>query len=161
MTDTPNWVRIVREFDAPIETVWDMWTKADLFQKWYGPRGMSVPMAEMDVAVGGTRKICMEMSTPDRTMQMWFTGVYSEITPPTRLVYTESMCDADGVILSQESMGMPKGHPDVTEVIVDLVDLGGRTRMTMVHRGVPEGTAGEGGWNQAMDKLAEWLGANS
>ena len=157
MNDQSNWVRIEREFDAPIEMVWDMWTKAKLFQTWYGPKGMSVPTAEMDVVVGGTRKICMEMVTPDRTMSMWFTGVYKEVSRPTRLVYTESMCDADGVLIPPQAMGMPDGHPDVTDVIVELEDLGGRTRMTMVHVGVPEGTAGEGGWLQAIEKLSEAL----
>lgn len=161
MNDQSNWVRIEREFDAPIEMVWNMWTKPDLFQAWYGPKGMSVPTAEMDVVVGGTRKICMEMVTPDRTMSMWFTGVYKEVSRPTRLVYTESMCDADGVLIPPQAMGMPAGHPDVTDVIVELEDLGGRTRMTMVHVGVPEGTAGEGGWLQAIEKLGEALARTS
>ena len=161
MNDQAKWVRIEREFDAPIEMVWDMWTKAELFQTWYGPKGMSVPKAEMDVVVGGTRKICMEMVTPDRTMSMWFTGVYKEVSRPTRLVYTESMCDADGVLIPPQAMGMPDGHPDVTDVIVELEDLGGRTRMTMVHVGVPEGTAGEGGWLQAIEKLGEALARTS
>lgn len=158
MTETPNWVKIQREFDAPIETVWQMWTDPALFKEWYGPRGMSVPVAEMDVTVGGTRKVSMQMVTPDRMMTMWFTGVYKEVNAPTRLVYTESMCDEDGVIIPASSMGMPEGHPDITEVIVELSETNGKTQMTMVHVGVPEGTAGEGGWNQAFDKLAEKIG---
>ncbi|MEX0309967.1 MAG: SRPBCC domain-containing protein, partial [Tateyamaria sp.] len=55
MTDEQAFVRIERDFDAPIDLVWRMWTDADLFKQWYGPRGMTVPVAEMDVAVGGTR----------------------------------------------------------------------------------------------------------
>ncbi len=158
MSDDANWVRIERVFDAPIEQVWSMWVEAAKFQKWYGPNGMSIPVAEMDVTVGGTRKICMEMVTPDRTMKMWFTGVYKEVSAPNRLVYTESMCDENGVIIPPEQMGMPPGHPDVTEVIVELREEAGQTHMTMVHVGVPAGTAGEGGWNQAIDKLGAVLG---
>ena len=157
MTDAPEWVRIERTFDAPIENVWSMWTDPSKFQSWYGPNGMTIPVAEMDVTIGGTRKICMEMVTPDRTMQMWFIGVYKEISAPTRLVYTESMCDADGTLIPPEQMGMPAGHPDITEVIVDLREDGGQTHMTMVHVGVPSGTAGEGGWLQAIDKLSAAL----
>jgi uncharacterized protein YndB with AHSA1/START domain len=157
MTDQTSWVEIQREFDAPIDVVWDMWTDPNLFKQWYGPKGMSIPTAEMDVVIGGTRKICMEMKSPERTMSMWFTGVYKEINRPSRLVYTESMCDADGVIISPQSMGMPEGHPDITEVIVKLSENDGKTVMTMVHVGVPEGSAGAGGWNQAIDKLAEAL----
>lgn len=153
MTSDGNWVKIERRFDANINLVWDMWTKPELFQTWYGPNGFKVPEAEMDTVVGGIRKICMKMETPERTMQMWFTGVYKEINAPHRLVYTESMCDADGVIISPQSMGMPDGHPDVTEVIVELREDGDGTVMTMIHVGVPEGSAGGGGWTQAFDKL--------
>jgi len=159
MTDQQKWVKITREFDASKAAVWNMWTDPDMFKQWYGPMGMSVPVAEMDVVVGGTRKVCMEMKTPERTMSMWFIGVYKEISEGSRLVYTESMCNADGVIISPQSMGMPEGHPDITEVIVDLKEADGKTTMTMVHVGVPEGSAGGGGWNQAFDKLAGVLGS--
>lgn len=153
MTDTKTWVRIDRDFAAPIQDVWKMWTDPALFRQWYGPMGLSVPVAEMDLVIGGQRKVCMEMKTPERAMSMWFIGVYKEINPPSRLVYTESMCDADGTLISPASMGMPDGTPDVTEVIVDLTETEGRTHMTMTHVGVPAGTAGEGGWKQAFDKL--------
>lgn len=161
MSDQQTWVKIQREFDAGIELVWRMWTDPEMFKQWYGPKGMSVPTAEMDVVVGGTRKICMEMVMPERTMLMWFTGVYKEVNRPSRLVYTESMCDENGVIIPAASMGMPEGHPDITEVIVELTESDGKTMMTMVHVGVPEGTAGEGGWNQAFDKLEVFVRAQS
>ncbi len=153
MTDQPNWVRLQRTFDAPIERVWQMWTDPELYKQWYGPMGMNVPTAEMDVQVGGTRKVNMYMKTPDREMSMWFTGVFKELNAPNRLVYTEAMCQPDGTLIPPESMGMPAGSPDFTEVIVELTEDGGKTHMTMVHVGVPEGTAGEGGWNQALDAL--------
>lgn len=154
-THDDSWVRISRSFDAPITQVWEMWTDPAKFQSWYGPTGMSVPTAEMDVTVGGTRKI--SMATPDGSMTMWFIGVYKEVTPPRRLVYTESMCDEAGTLIPPAAMGMPEGTPDITEVIVDLAEDGGKTTMTLVHRGVPAGSAGEGGWMQAIDKLAAAL----
>lgn len=157
MSDDNKWLVIEREFDAPIDAVWRLWIDPELFKQWYGPRGMTLPVVEMDVAVGGVRKICMEMRSPERTISMWFIGVYKEVNPPRRLVYTESMCDAAGNIISPESMGMPEGHPDITEIIVDLREEDGKTRMKMVHVGVEEGTAGAGGWGQAFDKLAELL----
>jgi uncharacterized protein YndB with AHSA1/START domain len=154
MDDRDAWVRIEREFPATIKEVWEMWTDPVLFQQWYGPKGMSVPVAQMDLVVGGQRKICMEMKGPARTMSMWFIGTYKEVNPPSRLVYTESMCDADGALISPSSMGMPEGTPDMTEVVVDLSESNGTTHMTMIHVGVRSGTAGEGGWNQAFDKLS-------
>ena len=161
MSEEKTWVRIEREFDAPIAIIWKMWTDPDLFKAWYGPRGMSVPVAEMNVTVGGTRKVCMEMSSPERTMQMWFTGVYKEVSAPRRLVYTESMCDENGTLITPQSMGMPEDVPQITEVIVELAEVDGKTRMTMVHVGVEAGTAGEGGWKQAFDKLGEVLAAQA
>lgn len=152
-----EWVRIERTFDAPIEMVWRMWTQATLFQEWYGPNGMKVPVAEMDVFVGGRRKICMKMETPDRNMTMWFVGEYKEVNAPNRLVYTESMSDEGGNIISPESMGMPADHPEVTEVIVELSEADGKTTMKMTHVGVPAGSGGAGGWTQAIDKMAELI----
>lgn len=158
MSDDGDWVRITRDFDASPAEVWRMWTEPELFQTWYGPHGFSIPTAEFDLTVGGTRKINMEMVTPERSMSMWFIGVFKEISAPTRLVYTESMCHADGTLISPADMGM-EGLPDVTEVIVMLEAAGSGTRMTMVHMGVKAGTAGEGGWKQAFEKLAEALAA--
>ena len=160
MTQTEiEWVRIERTFEAPLETVWAMWTDASLFQKWYGPNGMSIPTAEMDVRVGGKRKICMQMSMPDREMKMWFVGEYVEVTAPTRLVYTESMADENGNVLSPKDMGMPEGHPEVTKIIVELEERDGKTKMTMTHIGVPQDSQGAGGWQQAIEKMVKLLEA--
>jgi len=148
-------IRIERTFDAPIDVIWQMWTEAEQFQKWYGPKGATIPVANMDVQVGGKRLICMEMNMPDRQMKMWFTGEYKEIVPTTRLVYTESMADENGNIIPPSAMGMPEGHPETTDVVVELENLNGRTKMIMTHVGVPAGSPGEGGWKMAFDKMAK------
>ena len=87
-------------------------------------------------------------------MTMWFIGKYKEVHPPHRLVYTESMCDEDGRIISPQTMGMPEGHPEVTEVIIELAEVDGATVMKLTHVGVPADSRGAGGWAQAIDKLA-------
>lgn len=158
-TMTQDAVVIERIFNAPIDFVWQLWTVAEQFQKWYGPQGATIPIAQMDVRVGGKRLICMEMRRPDRTMQMWFTGEYKEVVPTTRLVYTDSMADEEGNLLSPQAMGMPAGHPETTEVIVALADLGGSTKMVLTHVGVPADSGGAGGWNMAFDKLAAYIEA--
>ena len=56
-----------------------MWTEPEHFRSWYGPDGATIPVAKMDVRVGGTRLVCMEMQTPNGAMQMWFTGEYREV----------------------------------------------------------------------------------
>ena len=152
-------VTLERILDAPIDLVWQMWTEAEHFAAWYGPAGATVPVIEMDVTIGGTRHFCLEMQTPDGQSRMWFVGEYRVIDPPTRLVYTESMSDPDGNRISPEAMGMPGGHPEVTEVTVELTDVDGRTRMVMTHAGVPADSPGAMGWNMALDKLEAHLAA--
>ena len=153
MTTDTNHVRIERTFEAPIDVIWAMWTEADHFANWYGPMGAKIPNAEMDVQVGGSRHITMEMETPNGPMQMFFVGEYREIDPKTRLVYTESMADAAGNAMTAEQMGMPDGTPMETSVVVELDDRGDRTQMTMTHIGVPADSPGGQGWAMAIDKL--------
>ena len=156
MTATQS-VTLERVLDAPIDLVWQMWTDAEHFAAWYGPTGATVPVIEMDVTIGGTRHFCIEMQTPDGQSRMWFVGEYRVIEEPTRLVYTESMSDPDGNVVSPEAMGMPGGHPEVTEVTVELSDLDGRTRMVMTHAGIPADSPGAMGWSMALDKLEAHL----
>lgn len=152
-----NSVKIERTLDAPIDLVWQMWTEAEHFASWYGPMGMTIPVANMDVQVGGKRHICMEMNMPDRQMKMWFVGEYLEITPKTKLIYTEAMSDEEGNVMSPAAMGMPEGTPESTQVIVELEDLGGSTKMKMAHVGVPADSPGAKGWEMAIDKMVEYV----
>lgn len=146
-------VQIERTFTAPVEIVWSMWTEAEHFSNWYGPMGATIPKADMDVTVGGSRHIGMEMETPNGPMQMFFVGEYREITPTSRLVYTESMGDADGNPMTAEQMGMPAGTPMETSVVVELEADGDQTKMVMTHVGVPADSPGGQGWTMAIDKL--------
>ncbi|MEM7321804.1 MAG: SRPBCC domain-containing protein [Actinomycetota bacterium] len=152
-------VVIERHLDAPVATVWQMWTDPEHFKAWYGPTGATIPVAEMDVTVGGKRRISMAMETPNGPMTMWMVGEYKEIVENQRLVYTEAMADEDGNIKTSEEMGMPPGHPMVTDVIVELEDVDGKTKMTMTHVGVPADSPGAMGWNMAFDKLVAHLAA--
>src|SRR5438445_1341826 len=154
-------VVIERSFDAPVDLIWQMWTAPEHFAAWYGPDGATIPWAKMDVRVGGTRLVCMEMHTPDGSMQMWFTGEYRQLVENERLVYTESMSDENGNVLSPSDMGMPAGHPATTEVRVELEDLGGRTRMVMTHAGIRSDSPGAAGWAMALDELAAHVEAHS
>lgn len=160
MTDqeaSPNAVVIERILDAPVELTWRMWTDPKHFAARFGPTGATIPVAEMDVRVGGRRHVCMEMTTPAGPMQMWFTGEYLEVTENERLVYTESMSDEHGNVVAPVEVGMPADHSIATEVTVVLEDLGGRTRMVMTHLGVRRDSPGAVGWTMAFDKLSAHL----
>ncbi len=158
MTDS---VVIERHFDAPVELVWKMWTESEHFAAWYGPTGATIPVAKMNVRVGGSRHICMAMETPNGPMQMWFVGEFLEIVANERLVYTEAMSDEDGNVISPAQMGMPEGHPETTQVIVELEPVDGKTKMTMTHIGVPADSPGASGWGMAFDKLNAYLSTAS
>lgn len=154
-------VVIERVFDAPVELIWQMWTLPDHFKAWYGPDGATIPVAKMDVRVGGRRLVCMEMQSPDGPMQMWFTGEYREVVKNERLVYTESLSDESGRVVSPSDLGMPQVHPTTTEVRVELEAVGGRTKMVMTHAGIPSDSPGGAGWAMALDKLAAHVEAHS
>ena len=73
-----------RTFNGPARIVFEAWTKPELFKRWWVPRsmGMSLRSCEMDVRVGGKYRLEFE---PDATA---FFGTYLEVTPPSRLVWT-------------------------------------------------------------------------
>jgi uncharacterized protein YndB with AHSA1/START domain len=159
MTDTSgseNSVVIERSFDAPVELIWQMWTVPEHFAAWYGPNGATIPVANMDVRVGGRRLVRMDVQTPGGAMQMWFTGQYLEVVEHKRLVFTEAICDENGNIV-----GGPEDHPTMTEVRVHLEDLGERTKMVLTHIGIPKGSPGASGWAMAFDKLAAYVGSRA
>lgn len=162
MTDSTisgNAIVIERTFEAPASTIWKMWTEPEHFKNWYGPNGFSVPVAELDVRVGGRRLVCMQMERPDgNVMTMWTVGEHTEVSHNERLAYTESMSDENGNVISPADMGMP-GYPASTLVTIELEDVGGSTKMTMTHAGLPADSPGASGWNQAFDKLASYVQA--
>ena len=136
-----------------------MWTDPDHFRAWYGPEGASIPTAKMDVRVGGSRLVCMEVQTPNGPMQMWFGGEYLEVVENQRLVYTEFVSDENGGVRSSQDLGMPEGHPTTTEVRVEIESDGDGTRMVLTHTGIPDDSPGAAGWRMAIDKLTNYLNA--
>jgi uncharacterized protein YndB with AHSA1/START domain len=164
MTDKVNSrdaVVIERSFDAPAHVIWQMWTEPEHLKAWYGPDGVTIPEATMDVRVGGTRMVGMEMDTPGGVMQMWFAGEYREVVADRRLVYTESIADRDGNVVPPSAIGMPEGHPTTTEVTVELHPEGDRTRMVLTHAGIAEDSPGATGWTMAFNKLAAYVAARN
>ncbi len=104
-------VVIERSFDAPVELIWRMWTEPDHFKAWYGPAGAVVPIAKMDVRVGGSRLVRMQIATPDGPMRMWFTGQYREVVTNRRLVYTESFSDEHGNVVQARRLHQRREPP--------------------------------------------------
>jgi uncharacterized protein YndB with AHSA1/START domain len=147
-------VVIERSFDAPADLIWQMWTDPEHFKEWFGPTGATIPVATMDVRVGGSRLVCMEVQTPAGRRSMWFAGEYLQVVPNELLVYTEFMSDENGKLMSHSEMGMSDGHPTTTEVRVELKHSDGVTKMVITHAGIPSDSPGAAGWTMALDKLA-------
>lgn len=149
---------LTRDFDAPRRLVWQAWTEPDRFKLWWGPKDFTSPACQIDLRIGGRYLFCMR--SPEG-QEYWSTGVYTEIVPLERLVYTDSFSDPKGNVVPASYYGMEGSLPLEFRVTVVLEDLdGGRTRMTLTHEGLPEGfmqdQTGEG-WSGSFDKLAESL----
>lgn len=162
MSDNPvqsqQAVVLERSFDAPIDLIWRLWTDPEHFKAWYGPKGATIPFAKMDVRVGGTRLVCLEMTFANGPMQMWFAGEYLEVVEFERLVYTEFISNELGDRPAPSGTGRADS-PLTTEVRIEFVDLGGRTKQVLTHTGIPAESPGATGWMMALDKLAALVAA--
>ena len=88
---------VTRTFNAPPHIVFQAWTKPELLQRWWAPKsvGMSFDSCEADVRTGGTYRFVF--SHPDFEQPMEFFGRYIEVTPNSRIVWTNQE-SADDVI---------------------------------------------------------------
>jgi len=110
----PSELEIVttREFDAPLELVWDVLTKPEHVRNWFAPFKDEVTECSIDLRVGGDYHIVFVM--PDGT-ECSFRGTYLEIEPPTRIVQT----------------WLFEGWPDAHAVeTTELHEIDGVTRLT-------------------------------
>jgi uncharacterized protein YndB with AHSA1/START domain len=81
-------VEVTRTFNGPARLVWEAWTKADLFRRWWVPKSFPIKLlsCEVDARVGGRYKLVF--SHPEAPKPMEFFGRYTEVTPHARLVWT-------------------------------------------------------------------------
>jgi uncharacterized protein YndB with AHSA1/START domain len=154
-------VKIVREFNAPVEQVWEAWSSPELMKQWWGPKDFTAPTIKIDFRAGGRYLYAMHgPAGTEYDVDMWNTGVYKEIVPNKRIVYLDSFSDADGNPVPPSAYGMTD-LPDQMLVTVEFEALeGDRTRLTLTHTGAPAGTQADNmtlGWNQSLDKLAASL----
>jgi uncharacterized protein YndB with AHSA1/START domain len=141
---------IVRIFDAPRALVFRAWTDPKMMMQWWAPKHFTNPVCEVDVRVGGALKIVMRgPDGSDHPMK----GVFTEIVPNEKLVFTNIAVDAAG------------NHLLEGKTIVAFEDVGSKTKMTLVTRAagkVPQAEfmlgGMEQGWTESIDKLEALLG---
>src|SRR5712691_428124 len=144
-TPSDREIVLTRVFDAPRHLVFDAFSKPELLKRWFGPRGWSLVVCEVDLKVGGGFRFVMR--GPDGR-EMGMRGVYREISPPKRSVHMESFDD----------------YPGESQVTAVFVEQEGKTTLTatvlypsrevrdaVIQSGMEHGAA------ESYDKLAELL----
>jgi len=141
-------IMMTRSFDAPRSLVFDAHTKPEHLVHWFGPRGHTLSVCTVDLRPGGAWRFVLR--EPDGR-EMGMKGVYREIVPPARLVYTEIFDDFEEMA----------GESIVTTIFEE---LDGKTTVTstsayrskeirdaVVQSGMEYGAA------ETYDRLAEYL----
>jgi uncharacterized protein YndB with AHSA1/START domain len=148
---------ITRVFDAPRSLVFKAWTDPERVRQWWGPKGFTCPFCKIDLRPGGVYLNCMR--SPEGR-DYWSTGVYREIVSSKRIVCTDSFADEDGNLVTAAHYGMSADYPLEMMITVTLKEIEGKTRLTLIHDGIPPGKEQDNcraGWNESLDKLADYL----
>jgi uncharacterized protein YndB with AHSA1/START domain len=128
-----------RTVDGPARLIFEAWTTPELFKRWWVPKslGMSLRSCEMDVRVGGKYRLVFDHENAEG---MAFFGTYLEVSPPTRLVWTNEESGADGPVTT-----------------VTLEEKGGKT-LLVLHELYPSKEALDAAGTGAADMLGETFG---
>jgi uncharacterized protein YndB with AHSA1/START domain len=132
--------RLVR---ARPERVFEAWTRPDLMTRWFFPGEGWTATITSDLKIGGSYEIAMWDAEGGRHSQF---GVYREIVPPSRLVFTWSCPELE----VRDSL-----------VTVELIDRGERTELVLTHELPPEPAIRRGheqGWEGCLGNLEKMLG---
>lgn len=147
MIDTGKGFALKREYDATPEQIWRAWTEPDQVAEWLHPAGLHTPRESvtLDLKPGGRYAYTMVHDANGEEHPTG--GVYREIVPGEKLVFT---------------WGNPDDDPDDAPLVtVDIRSLGELSRVSLDIRGV-DGMVGDGsyhdGWESALDELAQHLG---
>ncbi len=154
---------IAREFKAPRDLMWQVWTEREHYEQWFGPKGMKVTMKQFDLRPGGMNHYTMTL--PDGTV-LWGKAVYREIVPPAKLTWINSFSDKDA--------GLTR-HPLTTDLwplqmltVVTFTEQAGKTTVTVTWWPY-ESSAAERkvfndnlesmnkGWGGTLDQLGAYL----
>jgi uncharacterized protein YndB with AHSA1/START domain len=135
-------LHLERILPAPRELVFAMHAEANRLARWWGPNGFTVPNIQLDLRVGGTYRI--EMDPPDGN-PFHLSGVFREVDPPARLVYTFAWEEPD---------------PDDRETIVSFaLDDQGPTTKLVLDQGAFATDARLAlhtqGWSETIDRLEQ------
>lgn len=153
-----------REYAAPPELVFEAWTKAEHFARWFGPDNVEMLLCEIDARPGGV--IRFRHRFPGGPL-VTIRGVFDEVVPPTRLSFTFTFVDAnDRPTVNAMMPEWPVGAHIV--MTVELFATARGTRMTVAQRVAEPELIGSPpivrhrklaaiGWNQTAARLVAYL----
>lgn len=124
-----NTLIIERTFDAPRQRIWDAYTNADQFVKWWGPKGWETTVKEFDFRSDGNNHYCMKCVDKNQgewyDQEAWGTMQFEQIDAPNSFIYKDYFSDADGTL----NQSMP-----VMTITMEFIEEDGKTRL--ITRGV-------------------------
>ncbi|HEY1860699.1 MAG TPA: SRPBCC family protein [Gemmataceae bacterium] len=144
-TPSDREIALTRVFHAPRSLVWDAFTKPELLKRWFGPRGWSMVVCEVDLKVGGGFRFVLR--GPDGR-DFGMRGVYREIVPPDRSVHMESFDDYPG---ESQVTGVFVEQDGKTTLTATILYASKEVRDAVIQSGMEHGAA------ESYDKLAELL----
>ena len=155
---------ISRVFDAPRELVWKAWTEPERLTQWWGPRGFTNPVCELDVRPGGAHRVVMRSADG---VDYPIKGVFREIVAPERLVMTMDCSEHPAEWHDLVDPNRDKNNRNPAGEMLQTVtfeDLGGKTRLTIRTRfesaGIRNAMVKMGmneGWSESLERLTEHL----
>lgn len=148
-----------RSYPAPVATVWDAWTKAEMVSQWWGPKNTFVPECRIDPQVGGEVYIVMEAGEAmgKYAGTRWpMSGVFTRVDPVTRMTYdarswtageeaTSSIEHTNDIALAE------RDGQTVLTLTVTITNIGGKAKMAAFGMKM--------GYKAQLGKLAELLTA--
>lgn len=126
---------IRRTLDAPRELVWEVYTQAEHLKHWWGPAGMTVAVADVDLRPGGLFHYCMR--SPDG-YEMWGKWLYVELVAPEKMTIIVSFSDAEKGVTRHP---MSPTWPAYMRSEMTLIETDGKTELTLTatpHEATPE-----------------------
>lgn len=152
---------VTRTFAAPVERVWKQWSESENVMRWWGPKGFTSPLAQMDFREGGVSLVCMRAPKEFGGFDMFNTWSYKKIVPHERIEFVLNFSDKDGNKLDPAKMGLPPGIPQDVPHVITFKSLGeGKTEMTVNEYGYTTEMAvqtSKAGLEECLDKMAENL----
>jgi uncharacterized protein YndB with AHSA1/START domain/acetyl esterase/lipase len=151
---------LTRIFDAPVSEVWKYWIDAEKVKKWWGPKGFTTPIANMDVREGSTSFVCMRPPAEYGGQDMCNTWAYTKIIPEKKIEFVMTFADKDGRRLDPTTLGLPEGMPQEVRHVITFRAVGGKTEVTVKEFGYTTEQIVEMsrvGLGQCLDKMNESL----